>query len=90
MTVTEIEAIDHLDFDFAPPCESVTTNGTPNCPGPRTAEWRVIRACCGSLALYCDECLQKKLRMQAIICPVCRFIHTENSSTKIYSLIERL
>jgi hypothetical protein len=37
------------DFEFETPCES--TDGCDN-----TAEWRLVRKCCGWVSLLCDPC----------------------------------
>lgn len=48
----DIEAIEHLDFSFAPPCEM--TRGEENICD-KCAEWKLVIACCGNTYLMCDQ-----------------------------------
>lgn len=52
----DIESIELLDFEFAPPCEDTTEE----CD--QTAEWFWIMACCGQIYLICDEHHHNTLR----------------------------
>lgn len=45
----DIETIEHLDFEFAPPCEQDT-----DCDNE--AEWKIVPACCGRNILFCTTC----------------------------------
>lgn len=54
MIVTEIEAIEHLDFDFETPCEA--NGGCDN-----TAEWVFTMNCCGFTSLFCDPHAQNTI-----------------------------
>lgn len=49
MTMMDIETIEHLDFEFTPPCE------VRGCD-PLEAEYKVVFACCGHTMLWCEEC----------------------------------
>lgn len=51
----DIEAIEYLDFEFAPPCEIVTN---PSCD--KEAEWKAVLKCCGHILLMCNEHMDKK------------------------------
>lgn len=51
MADNEIEQIEHLDFDFEPPCERLQGECS------RKADWRIMLGCCGRFFLMCDECL---------------------------------
>lgn len=45
----DVETIEHLDFEFAPPCEQ-----TEYCDS--AAEWKITPSCCGRLILFCTPC----------------------------------
>jgi hypothetical protein len=49
MTILEIEAIEHLDFDADLSCENER-----GCD--RKAVWRISRTCCDKTYLTCEEC----------------------------------
>lgn len=72
MTITEIETIEHLDFDFDEPCE----NEAKKCS--RVATWVATMACCGTVMLVCDDCKKwhlgevLKAGDYLIICVFCR------------------
>ena len=84
MTEIEYATIEHLDFDYAPPCEcrvgGVSVNGevtisSDRCPYDAEAKYRVTPVyCCafgGQPRLWCQKCLDKKLAADAIACPDC-------------------
>jgi hypothetical protein len=48
--ITEIEIIEHLDFDIEEACQTAVRD----CDNK--AEWIAIRPCCGSERLLCDYC----------------------------------
>ena len=55
MTILEIELLDHLDFDFIPPCE------VKGCD-PEPAKYRVVFSCCGHTMLWCEPCYDHSQR----------------------------
>jgi len=44
----DIETIEHLDFEFDPPCEMSDDD--------RTATWKLTISCCGHTILACEKC----------------------------------
>jgi len=78
---TDIETIEHLDFDHILPCEStklnlVTMDETPDCLSDGVAVWIVDRICCNDkrprFGYFCDPCFQGKLNNPSgANCPVC-------------------
>jgi len=48
-TITEFEIIEHLDFDFDPPCEMNEKCG-------KVATWKMTVSCCGKTILCCEPC----------------------------------
>lgn len=63
---TDLELIEHLDFDYAPPCQSKNEHGEVNCPTNAAATWRTVSVCCGKANLLCDTCLERKSRVPVI------------------------
>lgn len=67
----DIEAIEHLDFEFAPPCEN-----TEGCD--KAATWKLTTACCGGVFLFCDDCKNLEMGMLAAMpnttfkCAICK------------------
>lgn len=52
----DIEAIEHLDFDHAPPCEAAV-------PCDHAAAWVVTYPCCVRQTLLCDGCWAQVKRL---------------------------
>lgn len=50
----DIEQIEHLDFEFTPPCERLQGE----CDRP--AAWKVMLGCCGRFFVMCDICLTQQ------------------------------
>lgn len=66
---TDIESIESLDFEFAPPCEHA------NRVCDNTAAWAVTMRCCGHVVLLCDPCTEYvrewDTQHDAITCRLC-------------------
>jgi hypothetical protein len=90
MTITDIEIIEHLDFDFAPPCEAnpPIQKDKPFCNHEAPAVWKVVSTCCGKVKLSCDECLQWRLDYHTLYCTICNF--SASPGRNMFALIERL
>ena len=90
MTNLDIETIEHLDFEFEPPCEALQGMEPPYTPCEKSnpAEWIVVGACCGKTTLICDECLERKLNRKSLFCHICskRFLPPRTA----YASITRL
>jgi len=71
MTSLDIESIEALDFDFAPPCEAKRHKGD------APAVWRLkFTICCETkrnrpVILFCDPCFQRKLGNHSLRCIYC-------------------
>lgn len=91
MTSLDIETIEHLDFDFEPPCEA---EGYPwekekICNGSNVAEWRIKKVCCQTIHLYCDHCLNYKIDDNVyMLCSVHQI--TFDPPRTAYEFIERI
>jgi hypothetical protein len=48
ITKMDEETLEHLDFEFTPPCERE--------PCDKKAEYKVVFACCGHVMLWCEFC----------------------------------
>ena len=88
----DIESIEHLDFEFAPPCDSRAEGGCDN-----VAEWKGVLACCGSTMLICQECLDKNdrfmefvtmMKFKTVRCKTC--LAEFPTETTIWVILERL
>lgn len=51
-TIVDFEIIEHLDFEFDPPCEMEADCG-------KTATWKMTISCCGHTILCCEPCKNK-------------------------------
>lgn len=49
----DTDSIDLLDFDYAPPCDATDENDV---PCPRVAVFLLVKKCCGTKFLACEEC----------------------------------
>jgi hypothetical protein len=49
---TDIESIEHLDFEHEEPCDFGRMYGS-GCP--RASVWRITVSCCGGIILFCQE-----------------------------------
>lgn len=61
MTITDNDTstIEHLDFDYAPPCEWALEKVQCDCE----AEWIIVLGCCGKSVLRCEEHFLKFMAM---------------------------
>lgn len=89
MTEMLVENLEHLDFDFAPPCETVY-----GCD--KIAEWKVRLKCCNRLVLFCNNHMEyKKFIMETLIDGFTGWSRCQTCGIRIidknpYSMIERL
>jgi hypothetical protein len=86
-TITEIEAIEAIDWEHEPACEFPLSAETKwGCP--HAAEWRIVKACCRRTFLYCEDHLLSRFSQTSLLCVQCgtRFMPPSTA----YSLIERI
>lgn len=50
---TGTESLEHLDFEFEPPCERGMDERYSNCDD--VATWKVTFMCCGTIMVFCEE-----------------------------------
>lgn len=83
MTIIVPETIDHLDFEFTPPCEAF------GCP-PEQAVYKVIFNCCAHQMLVCEECYTRSINWLngggTFYCEFC----DARDITDPYALVEKI
>jgi hypothetical protein len=90
--IPDLEIIEHLDFDFHPPC-GLKPQSKYTCNKQNPAAWRVYltHACEKKPGkgwyLICDPCLQIRLRFGKMKCGVCGAVGTVG---EFYKQIEPL